>query len=1124
MVRAVEKLYDQPMNISSAGRLSGFTGMTVTHTILFAFIERIFMRGKSAGATAGTLLAALIVLSLLILPCGYLTRTASAAPAPLGQAFQSPPAKYRLYVWWHWMGLTVSRYGIRRDLAAMKAAGVAGATICPIGSQAGVAANIINSGTPQPVKYWSPRFWRMVQYAVHTAKHLGLKLGMENCPGWDASGGPWITPALSMKMVTWSITTVHGPGLVHIELKQPPERLGFYRPISVLALPIAAVVQPDAIRNISRHINAQGQLTWRVPAGGWRIYRIGYTSTASTDHPVPDNLVGPHGVVHSLEADKLSARAAKFHIEHVIDALKAHLGSAVGHTFDHLLFDSYEAGGQNWTEHFRRDFIKMRHYDPLPWLPVLAGAVVGSPELSQRFKFDMARTVSQLFVKNDFDVYRRLIDSAGMKMCLEPYTGPFNTVAAAASCDITMGEFWNASRNGIAGNVAGAARADGRTLVGAETLTGGPQTSRMTETPSFLKPALDGGFLSGVNRCYLHDWTHQALNKKYKPGILMGWWGTHFGENETWFKPGIAFFTYINRCQTLLQQGSQVCDICTLNTSPPGFSADALSLAMFQQATVRHGKITLPDGRAYALMLLPNTRQMLPAVAKKLQSLVADGATVIGPRPVESPSMTDYPQCDHIVATVGRQVWGPCDGVHILEHHFGKGLVAWNKPVPAVLAQLGVQPDFTVLSPESGPLQIQSAIYSAVGAGRRVNVTALLQRAVERNGGESVSMRVDNGAFGGDPAYDHVKHLTVRYTLGGKPGVVRIQENQMLAIPSLQLVAIHRHAPGLDIYFVVNRSDRSVHAVASFRVAGKIPELWQPVTGHRAMDGDFTFTKGRTNVPLSLGPQASVFVVFSHSAAGVDHVTAINRNGRPAIGTAVRMDAAGKFRLCTRQPGTYQLRFSSGRRMNVRIHELPAAHSVAGPWRVAFTPHWGAPPHAVFSKLASWTTSQNTGIKYFSGTGIYRRTVWIPADYVGAGKRVMLNLGVLHSLAQVWVNGHDLGVLWHTPFRIDITSAIKPGVNRLRIAVTNTWANRLIGDLQQPSDLQWGRPTSVGRPLVKFPKWVINGTPRPSSGRYTFETWNYYTKTSHLRPSGLSGPVTLTPEADVGITAPSAGR
>ena len=233
------------------------------------------MRSTFKRALRAGLAPSVLIVTTLILSCSTLPTALAAAPLTLAQQFQSPPARHRLYVWWHWMGLTISRYGIKRDLTAMKAAGVAGATICPIGSQAGVAADITNSGLRKPVKYWSPRFWRRVQYAVRTAKRLGLKLGMENCPGWDASGGPWITPKLSMKMVVWSITTVKGPRLVRVQLKQPPTRLGFYRPITVLALPVTAVVQPGEIKNISTDMKSNGQLVWRAPAGQWRIFRIG---------------------------------------------------------------------------------------------------------------------------------------------------------------------------------------------------------------------------------------------------------------------------------------------------------------------------------------------------------------------------------------------------------------------------------------------------------------------------------------------------------------------------------------------------------------------------------------------------------------------------------------------------------------------------------------------------------------------------------------------------------------------------------------------------------------------------------------------------------------------------------
>jgi len=1061
--------------------------------------------------------AAVAAMSILI---GCLWFNAATARADtLAQEFQSPPPDRRLYVWWHWMGYTISRYGIKRDLYAMKKAGVAGATICPIGSQAGVAQNITNAGVPRPVVYWSPRFWRLVQYSVKIAHHLHLKLGMENCPGWDASGGPWITPKLSMKMLTSSVTIVHGPGKIHAQLKQPPTRLNFYRPIEVLALPDSPQVSISQEIDISADVTASGELHWNAPAGRWRIYRIGYTSTASTDHPVPDSLVGPHGTVHSLEADKLSVKAATFHIEHVIRALQRHLGSAVGHTFNHLLFDSYEAGPQNWTKHFQHDFLLLRHYDPLPWLPVLSGAVIGNRQLSQRFRFDMARTVSQLFVQKDFDVYHKLINAAHMQMCLEPYTGPFNTIAAANSCDVTMGEFWNGGRNGIASNVAGAARAYGRTIVGAETLTGGPQVSRMTETPYIIKKTLDGGFLSGVNKCYLHDWTEQALNKRYRPGVLMGWWGTHFGENQTWFKPGIALFTYINRCQTMLQQGSQVCQVCTLNFSPQAFSIDALSRSLFQQAVVKHGKIILPDGRAYSLLLLPDTTSMLPSTAVKLQQLVAAGATVIGPRPTQSPSLTNYPRCDAQTAAIGRDLWGNCNGTTIREHHYGKGLVAWNVPVQEILRQLKVRPIFRLLYPRVR-LRILSAIYAAPGHGRRVNVTAMLRQIVRDNGGTHIELRADNAQFGGDPAYGYYKYLTVKYEYGHQTQTVRIHENNSLVLPSMggsQVFAIERRTNTKAIYFVANRSGQPAKFTACFGVGGRLPELWNPDTGERVIDDQFTSAGGRTDVPIHLGPWGSVFVVFSQPLNGTASVAAVARNGHPVHSLKAILKSNGSIQLIVRRAGHYQISMNTGRHLSVQVNNLPKLLQVHGPWVLKFAAGWGAPSRVVLPNLVSWTDLPLRDERYFSGTATYSKSIHIAHKLMAPDNRIILHLGQVDDLARIWVNGHDLGVVWYPPFSINITSAIKPGRNRLRIAVTNTWVNRLIGDEPYLSKLGWGRSRgSVGRPLKKYPQWIIRNKPFPSH-LHTFTTWNYYHVGSHLQPAGLRGPVTVSVQRVVTI-------
>ena len=527
----------------------------------------------------------------------------------------------------------------------------------------------------------------------------------------------------------------------------------------------------------------------------------------------------------------------------------------------------------------------------------------------------------------------------------------------------------------------------------------------LDETPAYLKPALDGEFLSGVNRCYLHDWTHQALNKKYKPGILMGWWGTQFGENETWFKPGIAFFTYINRCSTMLRQGQQVCYTCYLNSAPPQFSMDAVSLSLFYRASVKQGNIVLPSGRSYRVMVLPDTPNMLPRVAQKLEELVSAGAVVIGPRPTASPSLTDYPQCDSTVASIGKKVWGNCNGTSIKVHRFGKGLVAWNVSVRDMLNRLGVPSDFQAPAP---------------------------------------------------------------------------------------LVAIHRHAPGLDLYFVVNRGSKAISTTAWFNVQGKAPELWYAASGREVKAGEFSEVHGGTEMPLQLEPLESVFVVFRHSLKAFSHVTKVFRNDQRSTHTNVTISLDHHLRLIAIRAGHYEITLANGKRVNMTVPPLPKALIIHGAWRVNFTPGWGAPAEANFAHLMSWTASSDAGIKYFSGSATYRKTISIPKSFLVPNQRIVLNLGQVNDMVHIWVNRHDFGVIWYAPFKVDITSAIKAGLNKLRLVVTNTWQNRLIGDDQLPTHMQWGHPLwgrqDLGGPLVRFPNWVIHDLPRPTPGRYTFET------------------------------------
>ncbi|HYP17268.1 MAG TPA: hypothetical protein VEQ65_08655, partial [Opitutus sp.] len=252
------------------------------------------------------------------------------------------------------------------------------------------------------------------------------------------------------------------------------------------------------------------------------------------------------------------------------------------------------------------------------------------------------------------------------------------------------------------------------------------------------------------------------------------------------------------------------------------------------------------------------------------------------------------------------------------------------------------------------------------------------------------------------------------------------------------------------------------------------PELWDPVTGERRALEHYEVSAGRTVLPLEFAPTQSFFVVFRANS--------------------------GRTRTPASSDGGNFPRFES-------VHVLDQA------WQVSFDPRWGGPEKPVaFTQLADWTQHEEPGIRYFSGTATYRTSFDVPeTELRGSGRRHAIDLGVVKELARVRLNGRDLGVVWCAPWRVELPAdLLRPSGNELEIEVTNVWANRLIGDEQEPADAEWGRGHfGFGGPLKKFPDWFLKGAPRPASGRFTFTTWNYFTKDSALSPSGLLGPVTL---------------
>jgi hypothetical protein len=210
----------------------------------------------------------------------------------------------------------------------------------------------------------------------------------------------------------------------------------------------------------------------------------------------------------------------------------------------------------------------------------------------------------------------------------------------------------------------------------------------------------------------------------------------------------------------------------------------------------------------------------------------------------------------------------------------------------------------------------------------------------------------------------------------------------------------------------------------------------------------------------------------------------------------------GLLSLTAADAGRYTLTTASGAKKTVTIGELPKLVEPTGSWEVVFQKDRGAPAKATFDKLISWPEHADAGIKYFSGTATYRKTINVPADLFGKNRTLLLDLGQVKEIAEVRLNGKDLGILWKAPFRVDITKVAKAGANELEVRVTNLWPNRLIGDEQYPDDCTWD-----GIHLKEWPAWMQKGEPRPVKERLTFTTWKHWHKDSPLQPSGMLGPV-----------------
>jgi hypothetical protein len=274
---------------------------------------------------------------------------------------------------------------------------------------------------------------------------------------------------------------------------------------------------------------------------------------------------------------------------------------------------------------------------------------------------------------------------------------------------------------------------------------------------------------------------------------------------------------------------------------------------------------------------------------------------------------------------------------------------------------------------------------------------------------------------------------------------------------------------------------------ATFRVQGRSPELWDPDSGQVRRQYVYGESAAGTTLPLELAPYGSVFVVFRKSTAPPPPLKLELPGGsEPPTGTRVDAWDGRRATLAVTRPGAYRIATAQGRSSTLSVEAIPAPLELKGPWTVSFPVGAGAPPSARLERLISWTEHPDEGIRHFSGIADYEQDFELPEDWLSPDRAVYLDLGELWAVAEVFLNGRSLGVLWKPPFTREITQMAVAGNNRLRVQVANTWSNRLVGDARLPEE-----------------KRITRTNIRGTGGR----AW----KDVPLLRSGLFGPVRLVP-------------
>ena len=899
----------------------------------------------------------------------------------LSDEFVNPPDSFKPGAFWCWLNGNMSVTSITRDLEAMKSKGMNRAEIWD------VAAVRNPAFIPAGGAFLGDESVKLIKHAISEGKRLKMSIGIVASSGWNA-GGSWVTPEWASKNLFFSKVEVNGPQTLAIDLPFPkfpegcpmkdPNTPVFYKDVSVLAVPFSSdktIESLSSVKNLTPFFK-DGKLNWIVPEGKWTILRFVCSNNGQ-------QLIVPSPNSNGLFIDFFDPEATKRHLKYFMDRLGVTTENSAEAGLDYFEFDSMElAEGTPWTDSFPSIFKERRGYEIENYLPVLAGWDIKNT--TELFLYDFKQTVSDQLIYSHYQTGTEFLKKYNAKLVSESGgpgppiwdTCPVDALKALGSVSVPRGEFWIKHRNMfLIKEVSSAAHIYGQKIVDAESFT---TWRRWKDSPFDMKKVVDRAFCEGLNNITFH--TFASTNpedglpgRTYHAGYDMN-------PGTTWWNKSKPFMDYLSRCSYMLQQGLFVGDVCyyygdqTPNFFPlfhdvpekprlkelgKGYDFDVInSDVILNRMSVKDGRLVLPDGMSYAVMLLPEQAHMPLEVLKKIDELVSEGATVVGPRPTTVPGLKDWENENIALNQLAGELWGKADGKTIFENNYVKGQVICGLTPDEVLKGKGIVPDFS---------------------------------------------------FTGSSDIDF----------------------------------IHRTTNSGEIYFLRNESEEPVTSTCRFRVTKMYPEIWDASTGGISRIADFSDEVSGSAFEIRLPAHGSVFVVFSKENRSELPVFANNEHGNKKTG-------------------------------------------ISGQWKVDFPPNWGAPSSVVFDRLISWTESDDSGIKYFSGTATYKNSFNLENESLNS--KIILDLGELRDVAEIFINGKSAGILWKKPYQADISQLVKSGENELKIEIVNLWVNRMTGDM-------------LSEPENRYCK--TNQT------FMTKEVWPGGDEPFRLQTAGLLGPVNL---------------